>query len=143
MKTDPANQKCFETGEPSPQWASVNNGILLSLNTSGVHRGLGVQTSLVRSLSLDMWTEKQLKTLSQGGNAKLAEFFDKYDLRSVKDLKVRYSTKAAVYYRKRNAALAMGQAFEEEPPSYEEGRCSSVDGKSIDGDIKAEKSESD
>jgi hypothetical protein len=79
-----------------------------------------------------MWTDKQLRTLSSGGNDKLAEFFDRYDLNAEKDIKVRYATKAAAYYRKRNAALATAADFTEEEPSYEEGRCNMYDNKSID-----------
>jgi len=54
-------------------------------------------------------------------------------LNAEKDMKVRYATKAAAYYRKRNAALATAAEFTEEEPSYEEGRCNMYDGKSIGG----------
>jgi hypothetical protein len=60
---DPANRKCFECGAARPLWASVNNGIMICLSCSGFHRDLGVQASILRSVSLDMWTEKQLKLL--------------------------------------------------------------------------------
>lgn len=38
------------------QWASVNNGILLCLNCSGVHRSFGVRVSFVRSITMDSWS---------------------------------------------------------------------------------------
>ena len=50
------------------------------MNCAGVHRGLGVHISLVRSQSMDSWNEKQLKFMSLGGNAKLAQYFKNYDL---------------------------------------------------------------
>ena len=122
VNADPVNKKCFECGAPSPQWASVNNGIMICLNCSGQHRGLGVQASIVRSVSLDMWTEKQLKQLEQGGNQKLFDFFKQYNLHELNNIKIRYQTKAADYYRRRNAALATGAAFGEPEPSFEDGR---------------------
>jgi hypothetical protein len=37
-------------------------------------------------------------------------------------VKIRYQTKAADYYRRRNLALATGNTFMEPVPSFEEGR---------------------
>jgi hypothetical protein len=76
----------------------VNNGILLCLNCAGIHRGFGVQISFVRSLLMDKLTPKQLKMLRMGGNKRLFEFFEKYDL-IYDTIQRRYHTKAAQYYR--------------------------------------------
>jgi len=45
---------------------------------------------------------------------------------------LRYQTKAVGYYRRKNQALAAGQAWTESDPSYEEGRCLIADGRSLD-----------
>ena len=38
-----------------PDWASINLGIVLCIECSGVHRNLGTHVSRIRSLDLDDW----------------------------------------------------------------------------------------
>ena len=40
--------------------ASINLGILICLQCSGIHRSMGVHVSKVRSATLDEWTSAQL-----------------------------------------------------------------------------------
>lgn len=42
------NDVCAECNAPEPDWASLNLGILLCIECSGVHRNLGVHISKVR-----------------------------------------------------------------------------------------------
>ena len=44
----PGNGACCECGAAEPSWASLNLGVLLCIDCSGVHRKLGVQASKVR-----------------------------------------------------------------------------------------------
>jgi Arf-GAP/coiled-coil/ANK repeat/PH domain-containing protein len=43
------NDKCADCGKPDPDWASLNLGILVCIECSGVHRNLGVHISKVSS----------------------------------------------------------------------------------------------
>ena len=105
IAVDTANSSCFDCGTSKPLWASVNNGIMICLNCSGLHRNVlsGTHISKIRSISLDMWTEKQINLMKEGGNTKLRDFLRTYDLDEEQNIKVnlgKYSTKAADFYRR-------------------------------------------
>ncbi len=79
------NSICCDCGQPEPSWASINLGITLCIQCSGIHRcvcvcvcvgvfcglltilgvlfvrSLGVHFSKVRSLTLDTWEPELLK----------------------------------------------------------------------------------
>ena len=50
LKNIPGNDVCAECYSPEPDWASLNLGILLCIECSGVHRNLGVHISKVQFL---------------------------------------------------------------------------------------------
>ncbi|KAI1893791.1 hypothetical protein AGOR_G00127300 [Albula goreensis] len=62
------NQRCCDCGENDPRWASINLGITMCIECSGIHRSLGVHVSKVRSLTLDSWDPELLKLLCILGN---------------------------------------------------------------------------
>ncbi|MED6277948.1 hypothetical protein CHARACLAT_018680 [Characodon lateralis] len=64
----PGNQQCCDCGEEEPRWASVNLGVTVCIECSGIHRSLGVHLSKIRSLTLDSWEAEQLKLLCVLGN---------------------------------------------------------------------------
>ena len=47
------NDKCADCGAPEPDWASLNLGVLICIECSGIHRNLGVHISKVTYLDLN------------------------------------------------------------------------------------------
>ncbi|KAL5114588.1 Zn finger-containing GTPase- Activating Protein for ARF [Pleosporales sp. CAS-2024a] len=70
------NMKCVDCGAPSPQWASPKLGIFMCLSCSGVHRGLGVHISFIRSITMDAFKGAELARMAAGGNKPFQDFFD-------------------------------------------------------------------
>uniref|UniRef100_A0A4W6FSJ5 Arf-GAP with coiled-coil, ANK repeat and PH domain-containing protein n=1 Tax=Lates calcarifer TaxID=8187 RepID=A0A4W6FSJ5_LATCA len=62
----PGNQRCCDCGEEEPRWASINLGVTMCIECSGIHRSLGVHLSKVRSLTLDSWEAEQLDVSDEG-----------------------------------------------------------------------------
>ncbi|CAF2040379.1 unnamed protein product [Brassica rapa] len=67
----PGNDECAECNAPDPDWASLNLGVLMCIECSGVHRNLGVHISKVRSVTLDVkvWEPTILDLFRNLGNA--------------------------------------------------------------------------
>ncbi|KAK1293910.1 ADP-ribosylation factor GTPase-activating protein AGD3 [Acorus calamus] len=64
------NDVCADCGAPEPDWASLNLGVLVCIECSGVHRNLGVHISKVRSLTLDVkvWEPSVINLFQSLGN---------------------------------------------------------------------------
>eukprot|EP01055_Gregarina_sp_Pseudo9_P002362 Gregarina_sp_Pseudo_9__2361@NODE_266_length_3357_cov_53_132911_g249_i0_p1_GENE_NODE_266_length_3357_cov_53_132911_g249_i0NODE_266_length_3357_cov_53_132911_g249_i0_p1_ORF_typecomplete_len345_score32_10ArfGap/PF01412_18/1_5e31ArfGap/PF01412_18/4_5e03DUF2300/PF10062_9/0_0019_NODE_266_length_3357_cov_53_132911_g249_i011942228 len=96
----PENSRCFDCGQVNPQWASITHGIFICLLCSGMHRGLGVQTSFVRSLTMDSWTPHQKLMMESGGNKTAKMYFSKWGIDSL-PVRHKYQTRGAQWWREK------------------------------------------
>ncbi|KAL6952294.1 putative ADP-ribosylation factor GTPase-activating protein agd6 [Sarracenia purpurea var. burkii] len=87
----------------------------MCLECSGKHRGLGVHISFVRSVTMDSWSEIQLKKMEAGGNERLNTFLAQYGVSKETDIVTKYNTNAASVYRDRIQALAEGRPWRDPP----------------------------
>ncbi|KAM3559610.1 hypothetical protein MY1884_003372 [Beauveria asiatica] len=79
IQKESKNNVCCDCNAPSPQWASPKFGVFICLSCAGVHRGLGVHISFVRSISMDAFKASEIERMRLGGNDNWRAFFDEHD----------------------------------------------------------------
>lgn len=99
LMKDPENKACIDCGSTT-QWASVNNSVFICLNCAGMHRGLGVNISFVRSVTMDKWEAKQIKLMCIGGNRRFKALIREFNIPNDIDIGTKYKLKVMDYYRK-------------------------------------------
>ncbi len=77
----PENALCADCGVSGaghrPTWASISLGVFVCMRCAGVHRGLGVHISQVRSCSLDSWLAPQVEFMAScGGNLRANQYWE-------------------------------------------------------------------
>ncbi|CAG8820295.1 3117_t:CDS:2, partial [Racocetra persica] len=69
---DISNTSCADCGARKTEWCSINLGIVLCIECSGIHRSLGTHISKIRSLTLDTtsYTPDLIQLIKSIGNAR-------------------------------------------------------------------------
>eukprot|EP01056_Protomagalhaensia_sp_Gyna25_P005936 Protomagalhaensia_sp_Gyna_25__5935@NODE_90_length_5345_cov_47_646626_g63_i1_p2_GENE_NODE_90_length_5345_cov_47_646626_g63_i1NODE_90_length_5345_cov_47_646626_g63_i1_p2_ORF_typecomplete_len386_score48_75ArfGap/PF01412_18/5_1e40_NODE_90_length_5345_cov_47_646626_g63_i12631420 len=72
----PENQQCADCHAAGPRWVSINLGVFLCIDCSGLHRDLGTHVSKIKSVSLDEWQPDLVEFLSGLGNKICNEYYE-------------------------------------------------------------------
>ncbi|KAI8628477.1 hypothetical protein F5Y19DRAFT_141896 [Xylariaceae sp. FL1651] len=76
LKLEP-NKVCADCKRNKhPRWASWNLGVFICIRCSGIHRGMGTHISRVKSVDLDSWTDEQLQSILNWGNARSNKYWE-------------------------------------------------------------------
>lgn len=99
--------------------ASPKLGIFMCLSCSGVHRGLGVHISFIRSITMDAFKGSELARMAAGGNKPFQDFFNAHPSNTkdgrtfeASSIQERYDCEAGDEWKERLSCKVEGREFD-------------------------------
>ena len=91
------NRYCVDCNTPNPIFASINNAVFLCEACANMHRGLGNNISLVKSLTNDQLTPEEINLLKIGGNFRFKTLMNEYGISSEQNKEFKYHLNIKLY----------------------------------------------
>lgn len=105
------NKKCFDCDAFNPQWASPKFGIFICLECAGIHRGLGVHISFVRSITMDQFKPEEVLRMEKGGNDSCKSYFSEHGVDLSLPAKAKFDNYVAEDYKELLSCEVEGREY--------------------------------
>lgn len=111
LQKSEGNKRCFDCDAFNPQWASPKFGIFICLECAGVHRGLGVHISFVRSITMDQFKPEEVLRMEKGGNDKCKAYFAEHNVDLSLPIRAKFDNYVAEDYKEYLLCVIEGRDF--------------------------------
>ena len=93
------NNICIDCFGENPNFVSANNAVFLCEKCANIHKNLGPNISLVKSLTNDQFSPEEIALFKIGGNNRFSNFVKEYGIMDEQNKEFKYHLKLAEYYR--------------------------------------------